>query len=366
MTEQVRVNIAHKDATVKHETRNGREVIVVRSATLPDNIVMNGIKYPAEEIANSFKSLENTPAPLGHPVVNGEFVSAKHPVGLNIGYFGAYNENVRQDNGRVIVDKVIDVERASESKLGQRVLNAIKDGKPIHTSTGLLCLLRNSQDDSAEYEAYAMEFDHDAILLDEPGAATPEQGVGMMVNGKRMEVINSSIEEDFDQEIEWAAQSVMRAIERREERKEDNPAVSRIKSAILKALGLSGEQVTKSNEVSKMTDVTKEQFDELSAKVDKLAAVNVETVVNEALKPLIDAQSAQAEAVKVANEAKKTELVNKLAEKGVLPKEVAEKMDLDALEALGNMHKSAAAATGGYTANDGAEDFGFKSGWEDK
>jgi len=360
MSEQVRVNITQRvnGDMIREETRNGREVIVVRSATLPDNVVMNGIRYPADEIKASFASLEGTPAPLGHPVSNGEFISAKSPLGLSIGWFGAYNENVRQDNGRVMVDKVIDKERANESKMGQRVLNAIKEGKPIHTSTGLMCLLRNSQDDAAQYEAYAMEFDHDAILLDEPGAATPDQGVGMMVNGASVRVINSSL----DDEIDYLGQELVRAVSR----KEDASKWMQIKSAVLEALGLGGETETISNEVSDMTEVTKEQFADLSAKVNKLAEMDVAAVVNEALKPLIEAQANAAKLANAASEAKKAELVAKVANSGVMPEEVAAKLDIEALEVLANMHKTAPGVVNAFKANDGNDDFGFSAGWEGK
>jgi len=223
MTDQIRVNIktsVNRDM-IRKEKRDGRDVIVVRSATLPDDVIMNGIRYPADEIEKSYKSLENTPAPLGHPMVDGKFVAANTPLGLNLGYFGAWNDNVRRENGRVMLDKVIDVERASESSMGKRVLNAIEEGKPIHTSTGLLLSLREADGDKADYEAFNMQFDHDAILLDEDGAATPEQGVGMMVNkavhdGKEIDVVNSYAE-DVEEHIDMLGQELMRAVERRED-----------------------------------------------------------------------------------------------------------------------------------------------------
>ena len=84
---QTRVNIRSvaNTALVRTETRNGRKIMIIPSATLPDDVVMNGIKYPAQEIANSFKTLERTPAPFGHPLVNGKFVSASDPEGINLG-----------------------------------------------------------------------------------------------------------------------------------------------------------------------------------------------------------------------------------------------------------------------------------------
>ena len=82
MSKQVRVNIraAVNAAKIRTEKRNGREVMVIPSATLPDGVVMNGIRYGAEAIAASFKTLDRTLAPLGHPVgADGGFLSAKDP-----------------------------------------------------------------------------------------------------------------------------------------------------------------------------------------------------------------------------------------------------------------------------------------------
>src|SRR5690606_31471243 len=58
-------------------------------------------------------------------------------------------------------------------------------GDPIHTSTGIFLYRDTQVGNSAKgytWIARNMEFDHDAILLDGPGAATPDDGVGMMVN----------------------------------------------------------------------------------------------------------------------------------------------------------------------------------------
>ena len=58
--------VVNKDA-VKRISIDGVEHVVISSATLPDDIVMNGGLYPADEIANSFASLELTLAPVEHP-----------------------------------------------------------------------------------------------------------------------------------------------------------------------------------------------------------------------------------------------------------------------------------------------------------
>ena len=62
------------------------------------------------------------------------------------------------------------------------MLEAINRGEPIHTSTGIFLNVEDSGVSEYGYIAKDMYFDHDAILLGEEGAATPSQGVGMMVN----------------------------------------------------------------------------------------------------------------------------------------------------------------------------------------
>ena len=182
---KIRVNVATQaDSTkVRTEQRNGRTVLIVPSKTLPDNIVMKGVLYPADEIAKSFKTLEGTQAPFGHPMVDGQYVNALHPAALNSAHIGAHNENVRQENGVVLLDKVIDVDVAERTEQGRAVLDAINKGEPIHTSTGLVYEPEVAPKGSAYHTiARNMLFDHDCILVGEAGAATPAQGVGMMVN----------------------------------------------------------------------------------------------------------------------------------------------------------------------------------------
>lgn len=182
----MRVNLraAVNAADIRTEMYNGREHLVLPSYTLPDNVVMNGGLYPADEIEKSYKSLEDTPAPMGHPQVNGEYVSAYHPAAINGYYAGAFNRNVRRDGHRVYLEKWVDVEFAKTNAQGQALLAAIKDKQPIHTSTGVLLEPEPVANASVGYKWIArnMRFDHDAILINETGAATPEQGVGLFVN----------------------------------------------------------------------------------------------------------------------------------------------------------------------------------------
>ena len=337
---QVRVNIRTlaNMSGVRKEKINGRDVVIVPSATLPDDVVMNEIQYPADEIEASYASLARTPAPLGHPTINNKFVSARDPEGINLGWIGAWNDNIRRENGRVFLDKIIDVERANETERGKAVLDAIEKGEPIHTSTGLLCNLEAASG-AVDYKFIArnIEFDHDAILLDEEGAATPEQGVGMLVNSKdgqsEIAVINSFLE-DADREMDWAVESIVRAAER----KRKASAMERMKTVILEAIGLSERETTSNTQEDAMS---KEELEALSKKVDTLSegmgdAIGkaVGEAVTNAIKPLVDAQEQLVANQKAKDEAELTELREKIVKANLMDEDGAKELTLNAARSL--------------------------------
>ena len=196
-----------KRDAVRRESIDGVEHIIVSSSTLPDNIVMNGGMYPADEIEKSFKSLELTLAPVEHPQVNGQYISANDPRAIHGFHAGAFNMNVRRENGRVHVDKYINVAEAKKSEKGKRLLDRIDEletnnnPRPIHTSVGVFVsveelpeMMTNDAGDQYKWIARDMVFDHDAILLDNVGAAQPHQGVGVAVNRNGDELKVDSVE----------------------------------------------------------------------------------------------------------------------------------------------------------------------------
>lgn len=351
MSKHFRANVktAVDPKAIREEVRDGRKVVIVQSATLPDDIVMNRIKYPAAAIAKSFKTLERTPAPFGHPNVNGKFISARDPEGLTRGWIGAWNENVRRENGRVFLDKVIDVEVASQSQNGRNVLAAITAGEPLHTSTGVYFDANPAPKGTEDHDwvINAMSFDHDAILLGVPGAATPEQGVGMMVNeageAEEIEMVNSIVtnddaEDDLDRAVEYAA----RAMRQRNEK----PKLQKLKAALIEAWGglLGNERATSNNQDKDMSEVSKEQFDDLSEKVNALSdtvaklpetlGANFKEVIEASLKPVTEQAAANAADQKAKDEAEVTELVTKVVAANMLSEDDAKATPLPTLRAL--------------------------------
>lgn len=220
----VRVNMINRvnPKTIRIENVEGEPHLIIPSYTLPDSVQMNGGMYPKEEIDRAWPTLEGTMAPIGHPTNNaGEWVSAFSATAIHNFHGGAFNRNVRRDGHRVYAEKVVNIRYALQTEPGKRLLEAVRynaetgtvEGPtaPIHTSTGLL-LQQEPAPAGAPYKWVArnMRLDHDAILLDEPGAATPEQGVGLMVNcSEAVEVQNLS--DDSYQAREQALAQVITA-----------------------------------------------------------------------------------------------------------------------------------------------------------
>lgn len=373
---QTAIHVRCNAGKVKRVQREGRETIILPSYAAKADTVLNNILYPRAELEASYATLNRTPAPFGHPVLNGNFAPAKDPEAMARTSIFAWNENARWDGDRIALDVVIDEARAKESENGRRVLEAIANEGPIATSTGLLCNLESATNKPYESIARGIEFDHVAILLDEAPAISPEQGVGIFVNSAsdKIKVINSSLDDQLDQEIEWAVDSIARAIERKEEREQNRPLLTRIKSAILEALGAEERETPATNRKdADMAD--QKQLDELSQRVKTLSEANEkigETIANAvtaALKPVLDAQAEIKANQEAKDKADHAALVNKVVEAKIegLGKDVAEKMDATALNALLTMHaaqnKKAAPLASGFMLNTEADEGFSPLGW---
>jgi len=199
------LTVVNSASNITTETIDGKPHIVVRGITpVVDDIVMNRKLYPAAEIAKAYNTLERNPMPFGHPKVDGKHVSARDVRAVNNYHVGAWFQNVTHNSGRVSGDMYVDRQYAEGSEKGKRLINRLDEMAagtnvdPIHISTGLLYsgIAANGESKGKKYNEIAtnMVFDHVAVLLDEPGAGTPEEGVGIFVNAdgeeQEIEVVN--------------------------------------------------------------------------------------------------------------------------------------------------------------------------------
>lgn len=187
------LSVINKSSKITKESINNKEHFIIRDVVpVVDDVVMNNGLYPKDEIDKSYMSINGNLMPIGHPKVNGQFVSASNAKAINEYYGGAWAENVHKDNDKVLLDCYVDIEFAKNHEKGKQLLNRLEsmmngeDVNPIHVSTGLI-LNKVYQSGKSKGKAYDwvatnMHFDHVAILLNEQGAATPSEGVGMFVN----------------------------------------------------------------------------------------------------------------------------------------------------------------------------------------
>ena len=174
---------------IRDESMDGVDYIVVSSKTMPDDIVMNGIMYPADQIDATIKTIDESPAPLGHPMIDGKYVSAYNQRAQNtFNQAGGINKYIKKDGDSHIVEKWFVKELLTNTAQGKSLLDAIDKQEPINSSTGVILNKVASKGENKygkyEFEARINHFDHDAVLIGDIGAATPEQGVGLMVNSQ--------------------------------------------------------------------------------------------------------------------------------------------------------------------------------------
>ncbi|MDU7480390.1 MAG: DUF2213 domain-containing protein [Hafnia alvei] len=209
------LSVINSASNITTETINGKPHIVVRGVTpIVDDIVMNRKLYPAAEIEKAYNTLERNPMPLGHPKVDGKHVSARDVRAVNEYHVGAWLQNVSHKDGKVTGDMYVNRQYAESSDKGKRLINRLDDMlsganvDPIHISTGLLYsgITANGESKGKKYNEIAtnMMFDHVAVLLDEPGAGTPNEGVGIFVNSdgdeQQIEVANLADASDCTRE----------------------------------------------------------------------------------------------------------------------------------------------------------------------
>lgn len=165
----------------KKQFLNNREHIVTEMIPIVGDSVMNGGLYPFDEIKNSYLQIDNLPAPNGHPKVDGELVSAFHPLAVNAFNIGGFVRNPRLDSKRVINEFWLDTEIANQSDDGKELIRRIENGEEVGVSTGLTVRQENKDGDGYNWVARDLKFDHVAILLNEK-AAGAHVGTKLTVN----------------------------------------------------------------------------------------------------------------------------------------------------------------------------------------
>ncbi|PHR55981.1 MAG: hypothetical protein COA43_14790 [Robiginitomaculum sp.] len=189
---------------IRTEMMDDIEYLVVSSRTMPSDIIMNDIMYSGEQIDATINTIDETPAPMKHPMIDGKYVSASTQRAQNaFNESGGINKYVKKDGDSHVVDKWFMKSRLETTEQGKQLLAAINKGDPIHSSTGVIIskVAEKGKNKYGNYNYIANidRFDHDAILIGECGAATPDEGVGLMVNSQEeLEVIFVNLSTGLD------------------------------------------------------------------------------------------------------------------------------------------------------------------------
>ncbi|MBN2232063.1 MAG: DUF2213 domain-containing protein, partial [Deltaproteobacteria bacterium] len=165
----------------RREAWEGREYLVAPVVAIRAG-VLNKELVPAEEIAAGFGSWNGRPVTIDHPVVDGAFVSANHPLLLSQCQVGQVF-NARVDDDALKAEMWIDVARAGRIEAGQELLRRVEDEEPIEVSTAYFRALEDLAGELAgmafEFVAHDLKPDHLAVLLNAKGACSWERGCGV-------------------------------------------------------------------------------------------------------------------------------------------------------------------------------------------
>lgn len=232
MNNKMQVNVLttiNSASNISEQIIDGDPHYVIKNVVpVVDDIVMNSILYPGDEIKKSFHGLDGKPAPYNHPMIDGKYVSASMTRAANQFSVGAWIENSSHDGSKALVDMKVNKVVAERSDKGKELLSRIEalrvneDGaEPIQVSTGLLLNRESAKGESKgkKYSSIArnMEWDHLAILPPGvPGAGTPSDGVGIFsTNGEDIErvVVNledSAMADESANKIKWWQRAINR------------------------------------------------------------------------------------------------------------------------------------------------------------
>lgn len=170
----------------REEVVNGRRFLVAPMTIIVPG-VLNGSRgallYPPSEVAREPGMWNGVPIVRNHPVENGQHVSGRTPSAMASVEMGrVFNDS--WDGKRRTAEGWFDVE--ATKRVDPTIYNRLVRGDKIELSTGLFT---DNQDrkgvwNGKRYDAVAYNYrpDHLAILPDQRGACSVEDGCGVMVN----------------------------------------------------------------------------------------------------------------------------------------------------------------------------------------
>jgi hypothetical protein len=156
----------------------------------------------------------------------------------------------------------------------------------------------------------------------------------MMVNhkatdretGQEIQVINSAIEM-AEEDLDYAVAHVVKALDRREK----SGMVDRVKQMLIEAFSTTPTEQPRTNESE--NEMNDKKFDDLTAQVNGMIE-SIPTLIANAVKPLIDAQTTMQTNLDAANAVELAGYVATIVKANVMTEAVAGELTLNAAKAL--------------------------------
>jgi len=185
---------ANLSGRVRVEERQNRRYLVSNVIMVVEG-VLNNVLYPADELRTFPEAWDGRPLPLSHPVdSNGNLISANSRDVIDAYSVGQvfnvqYNEGTDSKPGTLVGEAWIDSAKledlaTNKNSKALKLLAKLEADEPIEISTGLFVEeeVKSGVFNGKTYETIARNHrpDHLAILVDEVGACSVEDGCGMM------------------------------------------------------------------------------------------------------------------------------------------------------------------------------------------
>ena len=339
---QIHVN-SSSSGNFREEVINGRDHLVTEMISIEMSSVMNGLFYSKEAVEASYMQLDNLPAPMGHPVVNGENVSANHPLAVNAFNIGAFIMSPRIDGEFIKNDLAIDIAHAKNDSRGIELIKRIKNKDKIGVSTGLNAQIINMSGEAKgrKYNAAVsdIEMDHLAILLNE----TPAGESTYTVNSDQSAVFICNMDNTIEQKPTAATPQTNHKGESMDQDK-----------VVLSIIANAGNTLTESSHASLMG---MSEMGLVAAIHNNAAQAEVEPVTVEAAVLVVEsggmfainaADNALLEGLRAAETEKRDKVINSIVEKSEMTIEQLNGMNMD-MGVLESLAKSVNAPAADYS-----------------
>lgn len=204
---QVNINITTENYTIKETEHQGKEYLVVPVIMMVEG-VHNGsdgpILHTINELGKIPDSWNGRPITISHPQINDNNVSANIPEVIDSVMVGqVYNTFVEDD--KLKAEAWLDKERLQE--VSPKTYEDIKEGKVIEVSVGIFSDQEEVEGEwkGEKYHAIAYNYrpDHLALLPEEIGACSINDGCGIRVNNKHNEKkgVKNEVMEDLFRKV---------------------------------------------------------------------------------------------------------------------------------------------------------------------